>query len=170
MMNVLLEEYGGHAVFAERKLKTFFSPEEALTATEEHLRQKCRLGYRARFFLPYAKFFSRNDDDNLREQPSETVVTQLRDIYGVGPYTANVIASHALRDDAAVPLDVWNRKIFARRLGLRSSTPGSVGRAMALRFGALSGIAALYLVESEFLAAPLQPLLTEQATLRRTRS
>lgn len=42
-------------------------------------------------------------------------MTNFQTIKGVGPYTATVIASHAVWDHSAIGLDVWNRKILARK-------------------------------------------------------
>ncbi len=161
MMRALLEHIGHEVSFAGRNLKMFFSPTEALGAREADLRQVCKLGYRAKYLGPYGEFFAQIDDDAFREGNRETIMGSLREIKGVGPYTANVIGSHALRDDSALPLDVWNRRIFARRLGLRSSEASKVGHAMRRRFGHFAGLAALYFIEHEFLATPLEPLLED---------
>lgn len=162
MMRALLDTLGHDVSFAGRKLKIFFSPSEALATKERHLREVCRLGYRAKYFQPYGAFFAHIDDDSFRHEAREAVLQQLEGIKGVGPYTANVIASHALQDDSALPLDVWNRRIFARRLAMKSDEAPKVALAMRRRFRSLAGLAALYFIEHQFISHPLQPLEDEQ--------
>ncbi|GGV08037.1 hypothetical protein GCM10010275_55260 [Streptomyces litmocidini] len=81
-------------------------------------------------------------------------------IKGVGPYTAAVIASHASRDPSAFGIDVWNRKILARRLlDADDAAPEAVTRHLNQLFPGRAGTAGLYFVEHEYLKAPVAPLL-----------
>ncbi|MFK0258449.1 hypothetical protein [Streptomyces sp. NPDC090445] len=70
------------------------------------------------------------------------------------------MASHASRDPSVFGIDVWNRKIFARRiLGVPDADAEVITRRMNELFRGHAGTAALYLVEHEYLATPVAPLL-----------
>lgn len=160
MMRNLLTRYGKQVVFDDVTLQCFFSPEEILNVSEDELRAECRLGYRAKYLPAFAGFFSAMDDDDLREQPREHVLEALQSIKGVGPYTAGVVASHALRDPAAVGLDVWNTKLAGRAfLGREDANSTEVRAALEKTVPGNAGLALLYLVEHQYLANPLVPLL-----------
>jgi 3-methyladenine DNA glycosylase/8-oxoguanine DNA glycosylase len=78
----------------------------------------------------------------------------------VGPYTAAVSASRASRDPAAFGIDVWNRKILARRLlDADDAAPETVMTRLNELFPGYAGTAGLYLVEHEYLTNPVAPLL-----------
>ncbi|MGW3041638.1 hypothetical protein ACWC9T_16740 [Kitasatospora sp. NPDC001159] len=82
------------------------------------------------------------------------------EIKGVGPYTAGIIASRASRNPSAVGLDVWNTKLLARRLLHKdNATQEEVHHHLSELFPGHQGTAALYLVEHEYLATPVAPLL-----------
>ncbi|MCX4632812.1 hypothetical protein [Streptomyces sp. NBC_01443] len=83
-----------------------------------------------------------------------------QEIKGVGPYTAAVMASHASRDPSVFGIDVWNRKILARRIfDAPDADPEPITRRMNELFPGHAGTAALYLVEHDHLDAPVVPLL-----------
>ena len=60
-------------------------------------------------------------------------MTNFQTIKGVGPHTAAVIASHAVWDHSAIGLDVWNRKILARKLLNQDDADAGVVRAELAR-------------------------------------
>ncbi|MBM6403528.1 hypothetical protein JQN72_04630 [Phycicoccus sp. CSK15P-2] len=97
-------------------LRAFFTPKDIVSITEEQLREVDRLGYRAKYIGRFAEFFIEHDPDTLDTTDKESLMEKFQTIKGVGPYTAAVIASHAVRDHSAIGFDVWNRKILAREL------------------------------------------------------
>ncbi|MBW5480790.1 hypothetical protein GPJ59_02475 [Streptomyces bambusae] len=96
----------------------------------------------------------------IQRMRDESLVERFQEIKGVGPYTAAVMASPASRDLSVFGIDVWNRKIFARSiLGVPDADAEVITRRMNTLFPGHAGTAALYLVEHEYLAAPVAPLL-----------
>ena len=164
MMGLLLDRYGTRASFDGRLLKAFFSPADLLNVPESELRAECRLGYRAKYLPRFAAFFATQDDDELRRMPPNEVMSCLQIIKGVGPYTANIVTSHALRDWNAIPLDVWNRKILAKALlGSDDAEPQAVRCKCESVFPNCAGLASLYLIEHEYMKNPMCQL---EATAR----
>lgn len=160
MMNNLLIHYGRIVSFDNVTLRAFFTPREIIHATEGELRESDRLGYRAKYMGRFAEFFLENDPDALATTDKNSLVTRFQSIKGVGPYTAAIIAGHAIRDHSALGLDVWNRKILARKvLGLDDSDPDTVRQEMSRIFPGWEGLAGLYLVEEEYLSSPVTQLV-----------
>lgn len=164
MMTKLLNRYGSLVEFDNVYLRVFFSPEQMLPITENELRVECRLGYRAKYLPEFAKFFSVEDDDALRELPQETIMSNIQKIKGVGPYTAGIIASHALRDPSKLALDVWNTKLFAK---IFSWEEGLEAKIVLEKFEKLfpnyEGLAGLYILEHHYIDTPMLPLVDEQS-------
>lgn len=159
MMRNLLDFYGKVVNFDGVTLRCFFAPEDLLDVTEEALREKCRLGYRAKYLPAFAKFFSEVDDDELRALGRDTVLSRLQSIKGVGPYTANIVASHALRDKGVVALDVWNTKIAGVAfLGREDASAEEVSVELHRILPGLAGLALLYLIEYKYYKNPVAPL------------
>ncbi|MFI0968383.1 hypothetical protein ACH4S8_44695 [Streptomyces sp. NPDC021080] len=81
-------------------------------------------------------------------------------VKGVGPCTTAIMASHAPRNSDSFGLDVWNRKILARRLlDAEDAAPEAVTRRLNKLFPSHAGTAGLYFVEHEYLDSPVAPLL-----------
>jgi 3-methyladenine DNA glycosylase/8-oxoguanine DNA glycosylase len=166
MMSHLLDRYGAVVQFDTCKLRSFFSAAEMLRVGEPELREHCRLGYRAKYFPRFAEFFAAVDDDELRTMPAEKLLPQLQSIKGVGPYTANIITSHAMRDRNVIPLDVWNRKLLSQvLLGKADADAKTVRECCNSLFPGNAGLAALYLIEHRYLKEPLDPLLPDKSPL-----
>ena len=80
-------------------------------------------------------------------------------VKGVGPYTAAVIASHAVRDPSAIGIDVWNKKILAKRfLGVEDADASAVTAELTARFPGYEGTASMYAVEYVYKDAALAKL------------
>ncbi len=147
MLANLLDHYGTTIEFQGLRLKSFFAPQELLGVGEAEFRERDRLGYRAKYIGRFAEFFATHDPDAQPAAKADLVV-EFEKIKGVGPYTAAVIASHAARDPAAIGLDVWNKKILAKRfLGVDDADTSSVMAELTKRFPGYEGIACLYAVE-----------------------
>lgn len=160
MMNNLLTHYGQTVSFDSVTLRAFFTPNEIAPITEQRLREVDRLGYRAKYIGRFAEFFIEHDPDQLESTDKQSLMTKFQTIKGVGPYTAAVIASHAVRDHSAIGLDVWNRKILARKLLNQDDADAEVVRAkLAQLFPGWEGLVGLYLVEEEYVANPVSALV-----------
>ncbi|MBL1101922.1 endonuclease III domain-containing protein [Streptomyces coffeae] len=158
MMRNLLTHYGHVVHFAGLTLRAFFTPTEIIGIPAETFRERDRLGYRDKYLPRFAAFFAEDGTQELAG--ANDLATRFQEIKGVGPYTAAVIASHASRDHSALGLDVWNCKILARRLLNIDDAPAEDVQARITElFPGYQGLAALYLIEHEYLTAPVVPLL-----------
>lgn len=164
MMSNLLNHYGAVVEFDGCSLHTFFSASELSIVNELELREKCRLGYRAKYLPRFAEFFSKYDDDELRRLKAHDLIAHISTIKGVGQYTSNIITSHALRDFNTIPLDVWNRKLLSQSiLGVPDTTPEVLQEHFQTLFPGNAGLAALYIIEHKYLNAPLDQLEPDDA-------
>lgn len=162
MMVNLLTHYGREVVFDGVTLRAFFTPSEILNVPETTFREKDRLGYRAKYIGRFAEFFIKYDPDTVATVDKQVLISQFQSIKGVGPYTAAIIASHAVRDHSALGLDVWNRKILAEHiLGVADAEPGVVASKMQRLFPGYEGLAGLYFIENEYRLRPVVPLVAE---------
>lgn len=162
MMQNLLDHYGHVVTFDGVTLRAFFTPKEIVSVTEERLREVDRLGYRAKYIHRFAEFFIEHDPNTFDTTDKESLMEKFQTIKGVGPYTAAVIASHAVRDHSAIGLDVWNRKILARKmLGLNDADVETVRAELQRFFPRWEGLACLYLVEEDYVENPASPLVED---------
>ena len=167
MMDSLMSSYGHVVRFDGVSLRAFFSPREIADVSEMRLRAENRLGYRAKYLPEFSAFFA-SSQPNASEVDGATLVEELKQIRGVGDYTANVIASSVLRDPSAVPLDVWNVQILHQALfGEIGRDRERVTEALRANFSGVEGLAALYYIEDRYLDAPLEPIRTDESEARR---
>jgi 3-methyladenine DNA glycosylase/8-oxoguanine DNA glycosylase len=160
MLSNLLAFYGKRVMCDGHVLFAFFTPEEIKDISEETFRRDCRLGYRAKYIVRFAEYFSRHQINAQDCTNASKLRETLEQIHGVGPYTSNVIASHALRDPSAIPYDVWNRRIYSKMLfGTEDVAINILDKEMRDRYGEYAGLAALYLVENVFIEKPLVSLI-----------
>lgn len=160
MFSNLVRYYGKLVLFDGIALFAFFAPSDFSSATESELKEKCRLGYRAKYILNYADFFQLHKDNELRTLEREELLSMLKTIKGVGPYTSNIVASSALRDKTAIPFDSWNRKILAEKL--YSSDPNDLAdlhSRIVNDFGEYAGLISMYVIENEYKDNPVVPLM-----------
>jgi 3-methyladenine DNA glycosylase/8-oxoguanine DNA glycosylase len=160
MMTNLLDHYGLVAEFDGVTLKAFFTPEEIMGIDEATFRERDRLGYRAKYIGRFVEFFTTHDIDEIDRASKVELMTDFQTIKGVGPYTAAIIASHAVRDPSALGLDVWNRKLLARRfLGVDDAQPEVVMAEMHRLFPGYEGLAGLYVIEDTYRKHPVDELV-----------
>jgi 3-methyladenine DNA glycosylase/8-oxoguanine DNA glycosylase len=158
MTRNLLTHYGCLVRFDGITLRAWFAPDEIAHITPETLKERDRLGFRAKSLPHYAAYFRDHSTEDL--QAAGNLMEAVQEIKGVGPYTAAVIASHASRDPAVFGIDVWNRKILARRLlDADDAEPETVMARLNELFPGYAGTAGLYLVEHGYLTKPVTPLL-----------
>ncbi|MGH3627618.1 MAG: DNA-3-methyladenine glycosylase family protein [Sciscionella sp.] len=151
MMSNLLDHYGAAATFDGVTLKAFFTPDEITSVDEAAFRERDRLGYRAKYIGRFAEFFTTHDPDEVDHGSKAELMTEFQTIKGVGPYTAAIIAGHAVRDPSALGLDVWNRKLLAKRfLGVDDAEAEVVMAEMRRLFPGYEGLAGLYVIEDAY--------------------
>ena len=151
MMTNLLDHYGLIAEFDGVRLKAFFTPEEIAGVDEATFRERDRLGYRAKYLGRFAEFFTMHDPDEADHASKAELMTEFQTIKGVGPYTAAIIAGHAVRDPSALGLDVWNRKLLAKRfLDADDAEAEVVMTEMHRLFPGYEGLAGLYVIEDAY--------------------
>ena len=114
MTRNLLTHHGQLVRFDGITLRAWFTPAELALVSAETFKEQDRLGYRAKTLPHFADFFRDHPTEEL--WAADDLEQTFQQIKGVGPYTAAITASHASRDPATFGLDVWNRKILARRL------------------------------------------------------
>ncbi|MGP3950918.1 hypothetical protein [Streptomyces sp. 7N604] len=158
MTRNLLTHHGQLVHFDGITLRAWFTPAELAHVTPETLKEQDRLGYRAKTLPHFATFFRDHTTEDLQE--AGNLAQAFQQIKGVGPYTAAIMASHASRNPATFGLDVWNRKILARRLlDVDDASPEAVMGCLNELFPGHAGTAGLYFVEHKYLRAPVTPLL-----------
>jgi 3-methyladenine DNA glycosylase/8-oxoguanine DNA glycosylase len=105
----------------------------------------------SRRFGRFAEFFTRHDPDVADHADKAELIREFQTIKGVGPYTTAIIASHAVRDPSPLGLDVWNRKLLAKRfLQLDDAEAGVVMAEMTRLFPGHEGLAGLYVIEDAY--------------------
>lgn len=163
MLQNLLYCFGRVVEFDNVLLYSFFFPEDIINVDQSFLKETCKLGYRSKYILNFAKFFYNNCDDELYELCRDDLLVELQNINGVGPYTANVIASHVFRNTSSIALDCWNRKILSNYIyGESDMDPILLQKNMEKDFSYLRGIISLYVIESEYLNNPVVPLINDE--------
>ncbi|MGH3833401.1 MAG: DNA-3-methyladenine glycosylase family protein [Pseudonocardiaceae bacterium] len=151
MMTNLLDHYGLVTEFDGVTLKAFFTPEEIAEVDEAVFRERDRLGYRAKYIGRFAEFFVTNKPDGRDHASKADLMAEFQMIKGVGPYTAAIIAGHAVRDPSALGLDVWNRKLLAERfLDVDDAAAEVVMAEMQRLFPGYAGLAGLYVIEDAY--------------------
>lgn len=163
MLRLLLARFGTIVRFDGVELKCFFSPRKLAGASEDELRNSCRVGYRAPTISAIAKHFAAGRDKwPSSKWQSPTAEVQLRselvEIRGIGPFTANVIASHALRRMDEPALDVWSTRIVGARYGMPEVNREAVQAQLRADYPAFEALALLYMIEDDYRKTPLVPL------------
>jgi DNA-3-methyladenine glycosylase II len=109
MMNLLIENFGEAVEFDGRVVTHWPSPERLAMSNETELRNKAKLGYRARNLTSIAQSLREGfpTADQLSEMPPADAKKLLMTLRGIGDYSADLVAP-----GMGFPLDVWSAKIF----------------------------------------------------------
>ncbi|MET9956035.1 hypothetical protein ABZ135_31445 [Streptomyces sp. NPDC006339] len=162
MTRSLLTNYGHLVHFDGITLRAWFTPAEIADIPAATFRAVDRLGYRDKYLVALAAFFRDHTSEEVAAMPNRAEV--LQQIKGVGPVTAAVFNSHASRDPSDYPVDVWSRRIYSQLLfGTDDQDEKTIRTRMSELFDGHAGTAALYLLEHQFVGAPVAPLLTPDA-------
>jgi len=160
MLGNLLDSFGSIVDFDGKQLKTFFHPTEILGVQEEYFKEKCRLGYRAKYLVNFANFFTAHKEDWLRKLPEDQLTIELQKIKGVGEYTSNVICSHAFRHTDKIGIDSWNKKILGGFLYNNDQTESLELKSKLIRdFGKNAGFFSTLIIENEYINQSPDPPL-----------
>jgi 3-methyladenine DNA glycosylase/8-oxoguanine DNA glycosylase len=147
MMDALLEQYGRTLSFDGKEVTLWPTAEEMAEVDPRELREKTKCGYRAERLVKAARFLAGHpvSAGELADLPEEEAVKRLRQIPGVGPYSAGIILG-------TFPLDVWSVVIFSELfLGRTPEDPRgeipAVSSALATRFGEWRWFAFVYVAQ-----------------------
>lgn len=109
MMECLIRSYGDSIRFCDKEILYWPSPTKIANTTTNDLMEKCNLGYRAKSIKKVAGTIAKGFPTilELNRLPEDQALKQLRSLYGIGDYSAQIISPHA-----GFPLDVWSARIF----------------------------------------------------------
>ncbi|MFQ5950631.1 MAG: DNA-3-methyladenine glycosylase family protein [Candidatus Geothermarchaeales archaeon] len=119
MHRSLYLNYGQNLRFDGHEITIHPSPEMIHKTTEEELRSRCTLGYRARYLKSIARDVVMGTAPTMKELERMTpqdAKEELTKLTGIGEYSAGIISRHP-----SFPLDVWSVRIFAKVFGLKLS-------------------------------------------------
>ena len=113
MMNSLMNEYGDRVSFDGKDILYWPSAERIANVEVEELKQKCKLGYRAKFLKDIAETLQTGFPtlQELEEMPAQEAKAKLMQLNGIGEYSADIVLPHS-----GFALDVWSAKIFSALL------------------------------------------------------
>jgi hypothetical protein len=100
-----------------------------------------------------------------RRRADDELTVKFQSIKSVRPYLAAILARTPPAIPSAPGLDVWNRKLLARRLlGVDDAPADAVMAVTTKLFPGHQGLAALYLIEHEYAQAPVVALVEGTTT------
>ena len=156
MMENMLSSFGRRVDYDGRQLYVFYTPQDIVQSSEQKLRD-LKVGYRAKFIMGIAKYFSTNVDlgEKLKSIDFDEAKEELMEIKGVGPYSARIALFQYLRRPNEINFDSWKRKIFSRCFfGNENEEVEKVEREAKQRWGDWMGYAGLYVIENLFVRNP----------------
>ncbi len=148
MMTALLEGWGTRINFDGKEVILWPRPQHIAHASENELRGKASLGYRATRLIQAAQFLSKNSISllELSGLPEEEALKRLTVIPGIGRYSAGIIFGRT-----SVPIDVWSVIIMSEIvLGRTPQNPrqdvDAVTSALQKRWGEWGWMAFVYIL------------------------
>ena len=124
MMNSLINKCGDRVSFDGKDILYWPSAERIANVEVEELRQKCKLGYRAKPLRGMAEAIRQGFPlpQELEKMTEKEAKTKLMGLKGIGEYSADIVSPHP-----GFALDVWSAKIFsALMLGKEPKSPRTV--------------------------------------------
>lgn len=152
MLHALLEHYGQRLNVAGHRVRLWPTPKRIAAAPLRELKNRCRLGYRAKVLKAIARQLRAGFPslDELKAMEPEAATNKLQELYGVGAYSAAMVTPHV-----SFPLDVWSVQIFAPLLGVRipkardpRESIARVERTAERRWGPWRGLALVYVLNA----------------------
>ena len=109
MMDLLMANFGEQASFDGKTIRYWPSPQTIANASVEELKDRAKLGYRAKNLKAIATALTKgfSSMDELWEMEPEEAKKTLLSLQGIGEYSAELVMPKT-----GFPLDVWSAKIF----------------------------------------------------------
>ena len=109
MMDLLVANFGDDAKFGGKTIRYWPSAQTIATVPAEELKNKAKLGYRAKNLQAIATTLTQAFPtmDELYEMQPEEAKNKLLTLQGIGDYSAELVMPRM-----GFPLDVWSAKIF----------------------------------------------------------
>ncbi|MDQ3693500.1 MAG: DNA-3-methyladenine glycosylase 2 family protein [Chloroflexota bacterium] len=149
--HALTEALGRSIVVAGTTLRAFPEPAAVAAATVADLARIIGNDRKARYLAAASSAFAEVDEAFLRHGPSDDVETWLRDIPGIGPWSASFVLIRGLGRMEAAPVETELARAAARWYGPLS--PDELTE-IARRYGPWQGYWAHYLRVAPDLASP----------------
>lgn len=107
MLRRIIDSYGEKLNFDGKTIRHWPSPSRLRTVPEEELKEKCKLGYRAKFIRGLTELNQLPEIAKLWEKPTDMALKELTRLPGIGEYSAGIILTKN-----TFPIDVWSSSIF----------------------------------------------------------
>jgi len=117
MIKLLYRNYGEKIIFDDVKVIVCPSPAKIANVSEEELKSRCNLGYRATFIKTCAEAIVSQKAPTIKklaDMKAEEAKRVLMSLKGIGEYSAEVITPYP-----SFPVDVWSTKIFCQLFNLK---------------------------------------------------
>ncbi len=111
MMDCVIRNFGELAQFDGRRIRVTPTPRQIAKAGAHGLR-RCRLGYRAKYLIRIARILAKGEFPTLAalgRLSAENAKAKLRELPGVGDYSADIVTPHN-----SFPIDVWSADVFGK--------------------------------------------------------
>jgi 3-methyladenine DNA glycosylase/8-oxoguanine DNA glycosylase len=111
MIRLLCENYGELLKFEGEQVLLWPSPFRIANISEEELRKRCKLGFRAKYLKANSTMISSGkipSMEKLEAMSPDKACKTLKQMSGIGDYAAGVISPHP-----SFPVDVWSVHFFA---------------------------------------------------------
>jgi len=119
MLKLIYNNYGKKLEFDRHEIIVSPLAEQLRKVSEEDLRTKCKLGYRAKYIKGAASLIAEGNFPNLvnlETISSDDVKRLLMQIKGIGEFASEVVTPHP-----SFPVDIWSVKIFCKLFGISES-------------------------------------------------
>lgn len=146
MHNKIAENYGEKAVFEEREIYRFPTPEELSKASEDDLRD-LGVGYRAKYIVESTEMVLNGfSPEKVRDMDYYEAREEMKQLYGVGDKVADCVMLFSLGFYEAYPMDTWAMKALEKYYPeLYSDDYEETSKKLREHFGEYSGYAQEYL-------------------------
>ncbi len=126
MRDCLIKKYGDKIGFDHKTIFYWPSAETISKAPIEELRNRCKLGYRAKAIVKTAQAIASSafpDIVKLNSLNESEINKCLKSLYGIGDYSTQIISP-----SRGFPLDIWSARIFSELL--KGQTPKNPRKAI----------------------------------------
>ena len=137
----LIGEYRGE------KYYSFPEPETLAKASQEEIKEVCRVGFRDKYIVNSSRMIvdGEVDLDSLFELSREEASVELKKLAGVGPKVSNCILLFSLKKSDSFPVDVWVKRIMEYFYFKEDTKNSVISKFAKEKYGELGGYAQQYL-------------------------